>query len=926
MSDENQKPQNSLIHIPGETVTVTATPINIETQPAQLPDQLVEPPVPLSGTIRNFVQTAQEREIVKTAPDIIVYLDGLPYLINSYLNDPVSHQEFVVVNFNNHVQNFNASYDVDNLIPSGSVGISVPNHQKYLYQSPGGNNLIQPMMEAQVFAKGYYLSPRGNSIYYRVFKGVVSHVTHTDNGKSLEISLTLRGIMRFLELMQTDLKPGLASNSERGATPYSSNQSNLDPYEMIADTFLRGMNYEGFQLNSIANNGQTIRGSDLERSIQADYITKWQAILNGIRADVHIMGYGGTIAAEDLNSVTKDSDALGYLDPALKTAGTQKAGTRTESDATRDLLVNTIRGYTPDFKVSSVNLTNGSITPRLERIRQILTIIGFEGFQDIDGEIIFKTPLYNLDVTNLTAAPTNGGVSSQGNSAADKITNTNNPFIVHLAEIEAESETEDEGAIRSTRMSIQANWDKSLQITSDGTLREVSSHIDIPKLARFGLREEPAKTLGWLDPGDKFMMYAYAVHEMVRGNRGYRTYNMVIPMRPELKLGFPMYVEHKDMYGYIKSINMSYTIGGSATMNILLDTVRKRPMFPSSRPVPGKTNQDGSPKTETILTTQPNLVMQWTQPPANSGGGNPVSMARPSNSGDVPSADAAVKFVGNPATLVHTTKDNLYVAQLQVGEVTKMADYRKNTVGTDWSTRADTLTHSFRVQNDKGLDGKSGPFFTRQRWLNPSTNNTSKTTGIDATYFQAIRTLQPFTDDKGYEVVSVFPMGRWKSLPEAIKETREGKIVDYVNAQAQETLSRSQAFLFAGLSVPSNESSAVLLQAFQNLTNTVEQDSSFELDFGAEITTKIGNQPPTQSSEQSVLNTAQPENFPGSDLSLAVTTELDLQQRVNMFIQGTPQPLPATKAQLQSTQENNSNDVDFSTVTDDFKNLFTGNQ
>jgi hypothetical protein len=212
-----------------------------------------------------------------------------------------------------------------------------------------------------------------------------------------------------------------------------------------------------------------------------------------------------------------------------------------------------IRGYTPDFKVGTIQLVNGRPTSRLERIRHILTTIGFEGFQDINGEIIFKAPLYNLDVTNLGDAPSVDPTIGPPKppSQADNIFEENNPFVVFLPEIESESENEDESAIRCTRMSVQGNWSRTFQIDVNGILRETASHIDIPKLARFGLREEPARTVPWIENGDKFLMYTYAVNALVLANRGYRTYTFTIPMRPELRVGFPMYIPHKDMYGYI---------------------------------------------------------------------------------------------------------------------------------------------------------------------------------------------------------------------------------------------------------------------------------------------------------------------------------------------------------------------------------------
>src|SRR5271166_4299080 len=157
----------------------------------------------MANMTRNISQTVQEREIVKTAPDIVVYIDGLPFLLNPYIFS--GNQQYTLVNFNDHVQSFNATYDVDNFKPSGAVTLIVPNHLQYLYQSPGGNNLIETMSELQVFAKNYFPADDGNSVYSRVFKGVISHVVHTITGKSLEISIQAQGILRFLELMQTDL-------------------------------------------------------------------------------------------------------------------------------------------------------------------------------------------------------------------------------------------------------------------------------------------------------------------------------------------------------------------------------------------------------------------------------------------------------------------------------------------------------------------------------------------------------------------------------------------------------------------------------------------------------------------------------------------------------------------------------------------------
>jgi hypothetical protein len=489
-----------------------------------------------------------------------------------------------------------------------------------------------------------------------------------------------------------------------------------------------------------------------------------------------------------------------------------------------DYYVDVIRRYHPDMSIGSIQLVNGRIVSRLERIRTIVQLIGFEGFQDLDGTIIFKPPLYNLDVTNIgtSTTPTTSGSSTTPTSA--NLTDANNPFIIHLSEIESESEAEDQQAIKATRMTVQPSVQSSQKFISDSTTavwRPTSTHIDIPKMAKFGLREEPARTVGWLSLNDKVAAYAYAVSELNRANRGWRTYNLTIPLRPELKLGFPVYLPHKDMYGYIKTISISYSYGGAATMTLMLDTLRKRPVFPSVKT--NVTNQQNTIYTNppVVYTTQPNLVMEWTEAPnstststASTDPFTPSMPTLPSSSPAVtadglPSANYAVNLLNVPVTQLQPQAKPIYAEDMEV------VSARRSQYGTSWATRADTRTKSFRVQNDVSTAadttlGKNGngqavqtgnPFFSSANWHDPppsnsapsttgsspnttsgstsgttpsSTNTNTSNGGVNMTYLQKIISCQPYTDEGGYELITPFPWGRWKSLKEALYETHYG--------------------------------------------------------------------------------------------------------------------------------------------------------
>ena len=855
-----------------------------------------------AGMIRNINQTVQEREVIKTAPDIIIYLDGKTYLLNPYITNTTQNQPYTFVSFNDYVQNFSASYDVDNMVPSGNFTLQIPNFSKSLFQAPGGNNLIDTMMEVQVFAKGYYASASGNTVYHRIFKGITSHVAHTDNGMFLEISVQCLGIMHLMEYMYVDLNPALLSNSERPVQPLTSNQSNMNPYQQLADTFLRGITFEGFQLNAITQD--KIRTGYWADAVEVGFCNKWQPILVNLRKEVHILGYKpGSVLPQDIDGLTSSTnDATGSNDPKMLAGRLTQHPVIAQNVSNPDFYVDVVRGYLPDMGIGSIQLTNGRITSRLERIRTIVQLIGYEGFQDLDGTIIFKPPLYNLDVTKigLSTTPTKNNAAGVPQSTVD-ITDANNPFIVHLSEIETESESEDQQAIRATRVTIQPDWVANNKFIHDsgGLLRPAITHIDIPKLAKFGLREEPARTIQWLGAQDKVACYVYAVSELNRYNRGWRTYNMTIPLRPELKLGLPMYLPHKDMYGYIKTISVSYSYGGAATMSIMLDTLRKRPVFPQVKTT-GQ-NQTVYTNPPVVYATQPNLVMKWTEAPnpsANTSSGvtQPATLqewgaqqsvssisTKPSVTVDgFPSADSVANLMNAPATQPQPPDKPIYQEDMEI------VSARRSQYGTSWATKADTRSKNFRVQNDiataddaKTSNGngqyiKAGdPFFSATNWYdgppfeNPSANPfepsisdfnvnavspSYRNKGVNMTYLQKVISCQPYTDEEGYEVITPFPWGRWKSLKEVLCETHEGLLVNNPTSQEAQVVTGTNVFLFAGVGSPNNsDASSTLQDQLDSLSNTANQAASattFEIQ-----TPKPGDQ------QTNILSAGQPDNF-----------------------------------------------------------------
>lgn len=738
--------------------------------------------------IRNIIQTNQEREVVKTAPDMVVYFEGLPFLKNSFLT--TNPNKPVLVNFNDHFQSFNATYDTDQGIPSCTITLVVPAHLRYLYQMPGGNNIVQTMMQVQVFCKGYYYATNGNTLYHRVFKGVTSYVTHADDGKALTITIQCRGILMLFEKMQIDASPALMSSSGLFTTPFKNVLASMSPYLQMAFAFLYPSLTDGFYVTSITQ--AAIQNTPYFQAVQNNYIAKWQSILADMCRETHIYGLRQKDVKQTLDFLNKNVKRSSFKGSKgwnfLASEDAYFANIK-ESDQVSRITDNAkIRHFLPDFTTGNIQLVNGSVTSRLELLRIVTRLVNYELYQDVDGQIIIKPALYNLDVTNL--GDDNSGDANQKyakDHPNNDITQNNNPFVTRLSEITDESETEDQSAVQATRMAVNGKLSTTIQVVDlDQQLKNTAEYIDIPKLAQFGLRQEPVHHVPWIQNDDNKGLFANAASEMALANRGYRTYSFSMPLKPELKLGFPMYVAHRDMYGYIKQISIQFAVGGRASMSVTLDTLRKRPLYPQA----GADNQ-------TVFQSQPNMVLKW-----GIGVNDPTTTTVTNTAANPDSSPANLKNVS--LTLPRAPS----AAPLTADQASLIA-FQQAQLGSYFSISNDTTDKSWRIQPD-----------TEEVWTNPRTVEKVKG-GRD--FYADIRTTIPYTDGKGYEVVAPFPWGRYIDIKTALQEfTRDGYVYrPSTDVSGTQIVQNAQAFITMGLATPTGTDDPA--QALSTALTTLQQ-------------------------------------------------------------------------------------------------------
>jgi hypothetical protein len=656
--------------------------------------------------VRNITQTYMERDIIKTAPDMVVYINDLPYVRNPYVGP-----EGTAVNFNDFITEISGSCDTDALIPTSNIVMSVPNHYQHLFMAPGGNKILATMSIIKMFSKGYYFDKDGNTVYHRVFYGLIDSIGYSYTGTTLQITMNCKGIMRLFELIQTNVSPSTLNqgvlNGKTSVTAFRTKD-----YEKSSLAIIYKNIFEELDANDIASamNETNVQNANkpnaldtrttttsLLTQIKERYIKKWEPVLSEIRQATRLYGW----------DYTKDPKTIHNVDPVSQ-AATIKSFWENQT-----VKVST---FLPDYAIGNIQLLSSKITSKLERISTMAGVTGYESYQDLNGNVIFKPPLYNLDVTD-----------------SKTIDQASNPFIINLDEITDEHEQEDEQAIRATRIIVKGCPYGAMLDAPTDIVPGITAFTDINLFSKFGMREAPVKEISWLQ-GDELINYGYAVAELCKMNRTYRTYRFSIPMRPEIKLGFPCYIKHHDMYGYIRNISWHYSVGGTSTMSITLDSMRRRVLLPFD-----VTNPDTGVKT-TEFKSVPNLVYKFSK--------NPNDQPPKAEDKDKKSTAAETDPQGTKGAVGAPSPPPLDQAEVAFNKIHD--DYM------------DSITSQTRFP-------KKG-----EAWI-ITKDNTGNTDGVfsedkpcDNNYILALRDTQPYTDSKGYELYGPFPWGRWVKLEDAI--------------------------------------------------------------------------------------------------------------------------------------------------------------
>ena len=535
------------------------------------------------------------RTVVRHTPDCLVYING-------YLHIPGCRACNGSIDFQKYITQVSVSPSV-NPIANASISMSIPAFASEAFTADG-NYLLRAGLFVTIFMRGYFprtgiagegedtspadgFDPKKTPVYpyYQVFRGVVTQVSHEYNGGNYSVSMSCSDFLHFW----SNLK--LATNgSLYGPRPDNSNTqlyltghrfTGASPYSIIYSLFRVGFGSTGGveftygRKTSIASvsdvAGQTLSkmaGLNQERLFNSRNVNLRMYGVDGSLYNGFTAAYLGAFASEEnksddsLNTDLPEYDRtpiegtptmkrlareLGF-NPLSTIAALSQAGDNNDTP----IAVNVLKMQAFILDVSSqgsVNEFETEYATKLEIANQVTEVTGFEFFQDVDGDIVFKPPMYNL------------------NTADDPVYVIEDRDLISMEESDNEPEAT---YIKGTGSQYRNTAGHGL----DGWLGVSAMYADYRLIADFGWREETFTTDYLSNP---MAIYISAMNRLDLVNKGRRSAGVNIPLRPELRPGYPVYIRSADCYYYIEGISHTFSYGGECTTNLTL--VAKRAKF-----------------------------------------------------------------------------------------------------------------------------------------------------------------------------------------------------------------------------------------------------------------------------------------------------------------------------------------------------------
>jgi len=206
--------------------------------------------------------------------------------------------------------------------------------------------------------------------------------------------------------------------------------------------------------------------------------------------------------------------------------------------------------YVKDLgQIGQINFFESTYESKNDIVENICNLTSFEFFQDVDGDFVFKPPMYNMD------------------TSASRVYRLEDIDIIDISFSEKEPQAtyitgKNAGFKNLLGTGIENEWGVRGQF------------IDYRLVAQFGWRPTSFETTYLANPRS---LYFACVNRLDILNVEMNTASCTIPIRPEIRVGYPFYIRYMDAFYYCNSFSHSWSAGGRCTTSLQL--VGKRAKF-----------------------------------------------------------------------------------------------------------------------------------------------------------------------------------------------------------------------------------------------------------------------------------------------------------------------------------------------------------
>jgi hypothetical protein len=498
----------------------------------------------------------RQPETVQLAPDALVFING-----SNLLTDPSGEK----IDVRQDITEINTSLSTDSVPGTASFTISYPEHRggRYRTLSSGVSKYsnLKIMSEIEIYFRGRFLKQvngENKYPYYRAFWGVVTALTENYSDGVHTISVSCADILRWWQITLAFINPSImGTQADLETYLHQLGISQEDQKKLLEG---KTVSADGRQITIFSNlfSGKTIpeilealsRASMLQMAPISDYLYANDTV--------------GQISQESRNSAAKQ-EMMYYWSKRLNEVGAHLKiyGLLTTKDGRIDIDPFKLLTYDDKKKTEELKGLFGSDTvvyqsfpqapsmaksdkkSQLEIANELKEAIHYEFFMDVNGELVFKLPFYNLDVRN--------NISSI----------LHDVDIINWNFVQSESEVVTRVDVTGTLANV---LNSSAEIVN-GIARD-------PYLSlQFGERMIQ-RTMNWLHTPTQCSFWGGA--ELARQNALIRQGSVTIMGRPELRLGYPVYVPSRDAFYYIKGVENRFTFGGTFTTTLTLIAERTK--------------------------------------------------------------------------------------------------------------------------------------------------------------------------------------------------------------------------------------------------------------------------------------------------------------------------------------------------------------